>query len=76
MIFATTNSGGKYQSFNFVQFLKVYLQANSALSDQIPHSAASDLVLHCLSMSHKIDTRLKWVNLYNLCDLLTFSVQL
>ena len=28
----------------------------------MPHSAASDLGLHCLSMSHKKDARLKWVN--------------
>ena len=25
------------------------------------HSVASDLVLHCLLMSHKKDARLKWV---------------
>ena len=24
------------------------------------HSVASDLVLHCLSMSHKMDARLIW----------------
>ena len=27
----------------------------------MPHSASSDLVLHCLLMSHKKDTRLKWI---------------
>ena len=31
-------------------------------SDQMPHFAASDLGQHCLSMSHKKDARLKWVN--------------
>ena len=28
----------------------------------MPHSAASDLGLHCLPMSHKKNARLKWVN--------------
>ena len=28
----------------------------------MPQSAASDLFLHCLPMSHKKDARLKWVN--------------
>ena len=32
---------------------------NSAESTQTPLSVASDLVLHCLLMSHKMDTRLK-----------------
>ena len=27
----------------------------------MPHFAVSDLVLHCLPMSHKKDTRLIWV---------------
>ena len=35
--------------------------ANSADPDQTQHSAASDLGLHCLPMSHLWDTRLKWV---------------
>ena len=26
------------------------------------HFTTSDLVLHCLPMSHKKDTRLKWIN--------------
>ena len=30
--------------------------------DQMPHSVAADLGLHCLSMSHKMDARLIWVN--------------
>ena len=30
--------------------------------DQMPHSVASDLGLHCSSMSHKKDARLIWVN--------------
>ena len=29
----------------------------------MPHFAASDLVLHCLSMSHKKDAMLIWINL-------------
>ena len=31
-------------------------------TDQMPHSAASDLGLHYLPMSYKKDTRLIWVN--------------
>ena len=30
--------------------------------DQMPYFVASDLVFHCLPMSHKKDTRLIWVN--------------
>ena len=30
-------------------------------------SAASDLGLHCLPVSHKKDARLKWVNMNLLC---------
>ena len=36
--------------------------ANSEDRDQMPHSAASDLGLHCLPMSQKWDARLIWVN--------------
>ena len=36
--------------------------ANSGDPDQMPRSAASDLGLHCLPMSHKKDARLIWVN--------------
>ena len=32
---------------------------------QMPHSAASDLGLHCFPMSHKKDARLIWVNVVN-----------
>ena len=35
--------------------------ANSVDPDQTPHSAASDLGLHCLPMSLLWDARLKWV---------------
>ena len=49
--------------------------ANSGDLDQTPHSAAADLGLHCLPMSHKKGARLIWVNqvLYRL--LMTFDVQ-
>ena len=30
--------------------------------DQMPHSAASGLGLHCLPMSHKKEARLIWIN--------------
>ena len=46
----------------FIQILKEnILLANSENPDQRLHSAASDLDLHCLSMSHKKDARLIWV---------------
>ena len=37
------------------------LNANSVDPDQMLHSAASDLGLHCLQRSHLWDARLKWV---------------
>ena len=36
---------------------------NGGEPDQTLHFAASDLVLHCLQMSHKKDPRLLWVKL-------------
>ena len=41
--------------YNFIQTLKVHYRP-----DQMPHFVASesDLVLHCLPMSHNLDTRL------------------
>ena len=41
------------------------INANSIDPDQTPRSAASDLGLHCLPMSHLWDVRHKWVNKYN-----------
>ena len=32
--------------------------------DQMPHSAASDLGLHCLPISLSGDSRIQWVNYY------------
>ena len=46
--------------------------ANIVDLDQMPHSAASDLGLHCLPMSLLWDTRYKWVKkkiLKNLTEL-------
>ena len=37
------------------------INANSVNPDQTPRFAASDLVLHCLLMSHLWDARHKWV---------------
>ena len=37
------------------------LKANSVDPDQMPHSVAPDLGLHCLPMSLLWDARLKWV---------------
>ena len=54
---------GWYFSFLFkFQKKKKLLRANSREPDQTPRFAASDLVLHCLPMSHKKDTGLIWVN--------------
>ena len=38
--------------FHLIQVLKEILYANSGEPDQTPRFAASDLVLHCLPMSH------------------------
>ena len=46
------------------------MQANSGDPDQTPHSVASDLGLHCLSMSHKKDARHIWVKMRLLSRLL------
>ena len=40
------------------------LNANSVEPDQTPRSAASDLVLHCLSMSLLWDARGKWAKTF------------
>ena len=43
-------------------FIEIHVfKANSADPDQTPRSAASDLSLHCLQLSHLWDARLKWV---------------
>ena len=34
-------------------------------SEYMPHSVASDLGLHCLSLSRKKDARLIWANAYS-----------
>ena len=39
-----------------------YFMPTSGDSDQTPRSAASDLGLRCLSMSHKKSARRIWVN--------------
>ena len=44
------------------KFLVYLPQTNSVEPDQTPRCVASDLVLRCLMMSHKIDAMLKWVN--------------
>ena len=48
----------------------VELFANSGDPDQMPHSAASDLGLHCLPVTLLRVSRLQWVNpkyLYSVC---------
>ena len=41
----------------------VKLFANSGDTNQMPHSAASDLGLHCLPISLLRVSRLQWVNM-------------
>ena len=51
--------------FSFLlKFEYNFLYANSRDPDQTPRSAVSDLGLHCFSMYHKKDTRLKWVYVF------------
>ena len=47
----------------YSKFKRKLLFVNSGEPDQTLHFAASDLVLHCLPMSHKKDDMLIWVNL-------------
>ena len=47
--------------FIFIQVLIKIRQANNGDPDQMPHSVASDLDLHCLPMSHKKDPMHIWV---------------
>ena len=43
--------------YNFIQILKVhYVCKKSTQPDQTPRSVASGLDLHCLALSHKINT--------------------
>ena len=49
----------------FLCFIEIpVINANSVDPDQMPHSMASDLGLHCLPMSLFWDTRHKWVKCY------------
>ena len=43
-------------------FDRIFCKQKSEDPDQTPRSAASDLGLHCLPMSHKKDARLIWAN--------------
>ena len=53
---------GVWLFFIIVVFVEISeLNANSVDPDQTPHSAASDLDLHCLLMSLLWDARLIWV---------------
>ena len=49
--------------FIFIQILIEHSVSNSGDPDQTQHSAASDLGLCCLPMSHKKDARLMLVHL-------------
>ena len=53
-----------YQFLLLPCFIKITVfNVNSIDPDQTPHSAASDLGLHCLLMSLLWDARLKWVKM-------------
>ena len=53
---------GVWCTFLFLlYFWYKFLLSNSVDPDQTPHSAASDLCLHCLPRSPKRDARLIWV---------------
>ena len=44
-------------------FIEMFvINANGKDPDQMPHSAVSELCLHCLLMSHSWDAKHKWVN--------------
>ena len=52
-----------YNLFIDIFMLSIFFyQQKTVETDETPHSAASDLGLHSLSMSHKKDTMLNWVN--------------
>ena len=49
--------------FHFYSYFKRNFCKNSGEPDQKPRFAASDLVLHCISMSHKKNARFILVNI-------------
>ena len=54
--------GGVWLVFLITMFARISeLNANNVDPDQMPHSAASNLGLHCLQMSLLLDARLKLV---------------
>ena len=53
--------GGIFRFYS--NFKRNFCKQNSGEPDQRPHFAESDLVLHCLPMSHKKDARLKLDNM-------------
>ena len=54
--------GGIFQFYS--NFRRLLLYATSGKPDQTPRFVTSDLVLHCLPMSHKKNARLKRVKFY------------
>ena len=55
--------GCSVEIYKFIQLLKVHSVSKLAEvdSDQSPRSSASDLVLQCLSMPHKMDAWFIWI---------------
>ena len=56
--------------FIITMFYRNSCNSNSADPDQMPHSAASDLGLHCLPITLLGVSRLKWVTLKQGCKIL------
>ena len=52
------------------------LFANSGDADQTPHSAASDLRLHCLPITLLLVSRLQWVNITRSEGIAEYNVSL
>ena len=56
------HSRGVWCNFSFLFYFElIFLLADSEDPDQTPRSAASDLGLHCLTMSQKWDAMIIWV---------------
>ena len=74
----TTKQTGSLTHLFLVEFLaltlKVHTVSNQYESDQTPHVAASDLVLHCVPMSYKTDARHLRVKSANVIRLLQRTI--
>ena len=62
-------AGAMTPSAEFLYRIPV-INANSVDPDQTQHSVASDLSLHCLATTHLRVSRIKWVNIQFLMQIL------